>query len=900
MEYIFAVVDEDVALVGEEVLLDVLNATSASPVVQEAAGLVAVLIMICLLVCLPRLVLGALPLCQRVVQAVVDAHAYSMRFMRATVGFASQFIVDIFETVGFAPSWLPQLSTLKRGDYTQWTADEDDLERAKAAFGANAAALEPVMETYALSMTKLQARGLPNTDGVGFADPYVVVKHGSVELMRTEDLRNAVNGSTDVVLWPREYTGRASWWQSRTPTITLTVYDKESATGSDAGSQVMGRGTFEVELVDGTHQPMNFRLSEVPTGAIASVSLVLHVTRESNTLAPAPAASAPPKQPGSKGRVTISAPVSVPAPAKTAKVAAAAPATSKPTAPAAAKAPAPIPAPAVARAPAPAMCVEAHDQPLPAPDEVEEDEDELVARELRGVVESLEAEEQAAANATKPGSASASAPAPAPAPPPAVASSATGQTGASIPTLAEGEPLEQPRQQKQQVEDELEPPPTHRSQQPPLSSRSSRPPLSSRSSRTPRHTPRHTPRTPRHTPRTTRSPRQARPGSANQPWNPLDSAKPMVPNNQWNPVLRTEEMPKANWRDTNHAHRMQINFAVDLRGVTGDPIADAAAVPPPAEIAFILTMYGVELEMPPADSVKVHRAVAVKTEAMRLPQGPDRLDYARRVTVAGPTYDPFMLFGCSHARTSDVVGFDEKGGIFDGVEICVHVPQELNPCLAYSAYSSFVFSRLGSVDRNGTHFSAHVALMISLATRPLDSPATRDLASPDAEAMMMSDGDYSRAIIVPSLAVEDIDAKDEAAEKRATPARKVPPVVPILPAIAAQAELPSLAKSIAQIRMDSARRRQEERWTQLRLDTARWRASEDQKQQLGLMSARTADVSSGCSTSRSALTARGTSASRSARGASPLAATGPMPPSSARTARPSSARPPLRGLSVML
>merc|ERR1711918_84968 len=64
---------------------------------------------------------------------------------------------------------------------------------------------------------------------------------------------------------------------------------------------------------------------------------------------------------------------------------------------------------------------------------------------------------------------------------------------------------------------------------------------------------------------------------------------------------------------------------------------------------------------------------------------------------------------------------NEDCDIFEGVEIVVHVPHELNPSLASSAYASFVFSRLGSVDRNGTHFAAHVSLMISLAARPDDA-----------------------------------------------------------------------------------------------------------------------------------------------------------------------------------
>jgi hypothetical protein len=85
----------------------------------------------------------------------------------------------------------------------------------------------------------------------------------------------------EVVRWPDAYTAHASSWQSSRPTISVTVYDKESADGTDATSTVLGRGTFEIQLVPGANmleQQISLPLSEVPQGAAASIRLTLSMT----------------------------------------------------------------------------------------------------------------------------------------------------------------------------------------------------------------------------------------------------------------------------------------------------------------------------------------------------------------------------------------------------------------------------------------------------------------------------------------------------------------------------------------------------------------------------------------------------------------------------------------------
>jgi len=284
----------------------------------------------------------------------------------------------------------------------------------------------------------------------------------------------------------------------------------------------------------------------------------------------------------------------------------------------------------------------------------------------------------------------------------------------------------------------------------------------------------------------------------------------MAQSRTWNPILHDEDVLRADWRDTNHAHRLQINFAVSLHGSESSPRGAAELLlPPPSEIAFVLSLHGIDIKPPLDPSIKVHRAAAVTGDPMVLPQDPDRLDFKRKALIRGRTYDPFILFCCSNARTSDVAGYNEEHGIFEGVEICVHVLRELNPSLSASAHSSFIFSRLGSVDCNGTHFAAHVSLAIALATRPpLES---KEAANSSAVSLFWG-------------------TKSVESTANEAPSQRMPPVVPILSTMPAQPEVPSLAKSIAQIRMDSARRRQQERWTQIRLDTARWRALDEQKQ----------------------------------------------------------------------
>ena len=146
-----------------------------------------------------------------------------------------------------------------------------------------ASALQPpiVSETYSFTITELEARGLPNMDVEGGADPYVVFHHGDLEFLRTADLRNALDGRVEVVRWPDAYTAHASSWQSSRPTISVTVYDKESADGTDATSTVLGRGTFEIQLVPGANmleQQISLPLIEVSQGAAASIRLTLSMT----------------------------------------------------------------------------------------------------------------------------------------------------------------------------------------------------------------------------------------------------------------------------------------------------------------------------------------------------------------------------------------------------------------------------------------------------------------------------------------------------------------------------------------------------------------------------------------------------------------------------------------------
>lgn len=956
-------------LVGDKVLLGLLNTSSSSELVDASAGIVTILTLIGIFLCLPVYLPSSLPACAMFAVAMCRQ---ILEVVQSTVHLVSQLADDVTILIGREPSGMPSDQSTKRADYTRLT--ENDIDDVESASGYEP---QPVLETYTVTFSELAAHGLPNTDVRGAADPYVVIRHGTLELVRTEDLRNALNGRVNVVRWPGVYTGRASSWQSSHPTIAVTVYDKESNNGADETSELLGRGTFYIRLTPGANlqqQQVSFPLSEVPADVEASISLQISIThevgaailpggggdggREGGPLEESASASAPTPSPtpgkghvslraatlaasvavtpgkgaAAKGRVkiaaaTLPAPAPLPAPAKVATTQA----MSSDQAPASASA---VPVTPSALAPAPAPC------PVPATENTARNDGRLdiqlaeVDCEIRGTV---------AAAAAAPAVALCAAPAVvAPA-----AATCDDVATERVPSLST------PSKWTERLCEDQEPQVSaHRSHQPLLSSRSAKTPRSTE--RTPRPTP--TERTPRQMPRTPRSrttisPKQPRPDcfgkhdlSSNPPWHPLPGSPKVIDSfKAWSYEPRPESahQPMASWRDADHAHRLQINFAVDLCGMTGDPLLDASLVPPPSEIAFVLAVFGADVQMPLADSVKVHRAVAVRPEAMKLPQDPDRLDYKSRTTVAGQTYDPFMLYACSTARTGDVLGYDDNLGVHDGIEICVHVPQELNPCLATSANSQFIFSRLGSCDCNGTHYAAHVALMMSLATRPLDSPETRRLASPDpdmddemvpeaarikarrprshsmdslmslwlaedhAEAEPLSakeahlrslgltgrgevrDNWLQRPKFVPGLGSAG-DGGSMASQPTAvsatpqTPSRKVPPVVPLLPTIPTE-EVPSLAKSIAQLRLDSARRRQEDRRTELRLHTARWRAAEDQnpkaaeineinatisaikQQQLALISARSiteasSSSSGGMLTQRSALTARSTSA----------------------------------------
>jgi hypothetical protein len=208
--------------------------------------------------------------------------------------------------------------------------------------------------------------------------------------------------------------------------------------------------------------------------------------------------------------------------------------------------------------------------------------------------------------------------------------------------------------------------------------------------------------------------------------------------------------------------------------------------------------------------VAINRAIPVTPEAMFAP--PQEILYfdGDGVVADCAATEPFLMFSCS-ARTSDIVGFDDTMGIFDGVDVAVHVPQELNPGLASSSASSFVFSRLGTCSTGGTNYAAYVSLPIVLATLPLSQDRTLHTGQPG------------------SCTSDEKSTLSLCSRKQGRP--HVPPILPIHAAVPASMQVddgPSLAKSVAQLRIDSARRRSAERWTQIRIHSAR-RREEDEK-----------------------------------------------------------------------
>lgn len=289
-------------------------------------------------------------------------------------------------------------------------------------------------------------------------------------------------------------------------------------------------------------------------------------------------------------------------------------------------------------------------------------------------------------------------------------------------------------------------------------------------------------------------------------------------------------------------------------------MADAElAAPPPAEIAFVCAVRGTDLEFPLQPSVRVHRARTVHDEAMVLPHTNDSIREHGQAVRRDHKPVPFMLYSCATVRARDVIGYDlaasaRRGRVFDGIEVVVHVPLELNPLLQAPATSAFVFSRLGSNDRHGTHFAAHVALSITLTTRPLTLAEARAMpCSTSPPACTGARGDGVRRADERNMPTTEPNTMEENAKaleshhafaqttgatdaRRVRPRPKMPPVVPLLVNLpqqsvtdSSQTPEPSLAKSIAQLRMDSARRRSEERKRQMRFDTARMRAADEQQ-----------------------------------------------------------------------
>ena len=313
--------------------------------------------------------------------------------------------------------------------------------------------------------------------------------------------------------------------------------------------------------------------------------------------------------------------------------------------------------------------------------------------------------------------------------------------------------------------------------------------------------------------------------------------------------VNDDEAGASTWRGVPHAHRMQINFHLKLSGTSGDTSAmpSSPMLAPPSEIRFILSVEGIEVKMPPPKSVHVHCAAPIAEEALVLPPTPDKLD-ADLELVPGSDVEPFMMYSCNQVRSSDVVGWDDERGIFDDVQIVVTVPVELNPALAAPATSSFSFRRLGSSNRSGRHSAAHVALPIRLATIPLTDPdaAVNALRAWNADLGAWTP-EGSGGGLFGSL-FGGGSATAVALPEAEPPPPKVPPIVPILPMVPSLPTLnapsstivdeePSLAKSIAQIRMDSARRRQAERWAQMRLDSARWMNDAEERSQSPAQSA---------------------------------------------------------------
>ena len=127
-----------------------------------------------------------------------------------------------------------------------------------------------------MSFADVVATGLPNTDGRrGAADPYVVFSTAATgaELARTEDLRNAIDHQATHARWVGTYVGRATFGSGVPAEVAVTIYDRDSRTGGDERSQLMGHGTFVVHSVPEPPQRVTISLTDVPQGGPASLTL---------------------------------------------------------------------------------------------------------------------------------------------------------------------------------------------------------------------------------------------------------------------------------------------------------------------------------------------------------------------------------------------------------------------------------------------------------------------------------------------------------------------------------------------------------------------------------------------------------------------------------------------------
>ena len=149
MGQVMSVVNDDVVLVGGEVLHGLFNKTGSSQVVKESAGLASIITLIGICICIPSFVLATIAVCHRglqelqsmvhnLIQQTGQAMEYAIETMKQglqrvdrVVQLANQLAADVTMTMGVKPTWLPSGQGTKRADYRRWTDnDNDDVESA--------------------------------------------------------------------------------------------------------------------------------------------------------------------------------------------------------------------------------------------------------------------------------------------------------------------------------------------------------------------------------------------------------------------------------------------------------------------------------------------------------------------------------------------------------------------------------------------------------------------------------------------------------------------------------------------------------------------------------------------------------------------------------------------------